>query len=258
METTTLPAGLAVGETESYLLADPAALTKHIKPDSFIEVPWWHFKRTVDRIIAPPADKMDARQTMLLSLDLRKLASAELLAVRLESAGSFFPELQGEELAMWNKFLPTSYELSDYQYDSIPTEAVDCIAIAKQLGCFDRIFICTPEGNTFGGRTKRGYARVKEVVIAGVEQVFSVVYRASKATRAALVRTLDPLAIGVITDYNGVERMYQIVRWGESLIPVEEVKAHVAKVDRQVQNAVVLSVLGFAGIVASIARLIRR
>lgn len=116
-----------------------------------------------------------------------------------DDAARVFGELTGEELATWQRFLPTSHSMEDgdwvdYEFDVPPLAVLEEISTAKSMGIFHDIEIWTPEGQK------------------------------------------DPMAVGVIhmspARLRDQARFFPIVRWGESLMPFEEIQAIVKKLRR--------------------------
>lgn len=174
----------------------------------------------------------EVRHERLTTMGLTRLAAAEKTALRVELTGLSYTELTGEELEMWQKFLPTHYHVRDFAYDSIPEKALDELETAQGMGCFDSIAIWTPEHNDLKGRLQQRASNIR------------------RSIGSALQRSLDPLAVGMIEDHNGTQHFYAIVRWAESLEPVETIKAYVEKVDRQERHTLlaipVILVITFA------------
>lgn len=163
-------------------------------------------------------DEVKQRQALLGELRFHTVQHWETAgADKLFRAQMFYPELSGKTYKLWRQFLPTTVqerEFRDYRFDAPPTEALEAIKTAKELQCFARIEIWTPEGNSF-----MGYAARK--------------LKASEEKIRKFGDRIDPMAVGVAVDQNGVEYYHQIVRWGESLQEVKKIKAHVAKVNWQ-------------------------
>jgi hypothetical protein len=251
-----MPATIGVGESESYLRADPELYGT--PPEVHTPEKRRLFKRFTPVVIAPDAETLEYRHTRLSTLGMSSLIDAEVVAARLDVADNCYTELFGEDRALWEKFLPTSVALSHYRYDSIPQKVIDALETAVGLGCFEEIVIWTPEGNDVNGRL----ARRREVVDERLNEIArdwsnrfsrsarrvsdllddlwprqSFTGRTSIATRRGSDWFDDPMAIGRVTDSNGVERLFPIIRWGESLWSLDQIKAYVAKVDRQERNA---------------------
>ncbi|MDB5185084.1 MAG: hypothetical protein JWN38_892 [Candidatus Saccharibacteria bacterium] len=158
---------------------------------------------------------------------------------QLYTASTLYPELTGSLEKVWRSFLPTVYrERYSYRYDAPPTQALQAIQTAEQLGCFSRIEIWTPEGNSF----------------------FGLVARTCKVMQhklAELSSKIDPMAVGVVTDQRGVDHYFQIVRWGEALQSLTQIKRHVQKVNWMARLLFVvlpflLGVIAVAGYINSI------
>ncbi len=104
-----------------------------------------------------------------------------------------YPEITGYDLVIWDAFLPSSYsckkkEWEEYYFDCIPQSALDEIESACDANVFTDIEIWTPEK-----------------------------------------RRTDPLAVGVLGSRGANNRFaggrfFKIVRWGESLLPFEEIE----------------------------------
>ena len=165
----------------------------------------------------PSADEQTAERERRLEL-LLDAGFGDLMAWELDgedklfTAKALFPELTGKDYKLWRSFLPTIRDLDAYRYDNVPTEALEAIATAQRLNCFDRIEVWTPEGNSFLGLV----ARKLEV---------------ARDRLGELSSKIDPMAVGIALDYNGREHYFQIVRWGESLLPLKEIRQHVRLVN---------------------------
>ncbi len=150
-----------------------------------------------------------ARQQLLSETGFEQVLSYEETQVhRLEMAKLVFTELTGKELTMWRRFLPTTVSTEQYRFDQPPTEVLEVIKAAQAMQCFDRIEIWTPEGNNVRGAIAR-------VIKRGVNRVTN------------FLAEIDPMAVGVINGADNAPCYYPIVRWGESLLPVKRIKAHV-------------------------------
>lgn len=192
-----------------------------------------------DPTTLPSADE----QTGQLAHRREKLDRLEFHGVRrwetqgadqLFTATTLFPELKGRTFKLWKQFLPTTVrDFRNYRFDSPPDEALDAIQTAKDLGCFDRIEIWTPEGNSFLGLVARKVGAAQDKL-------------------AELGSRIDPMAVGVVTDRNGKEQFFQIVRWGESLKDIKAIKRHVASVNWRARLLfILLPLLGlFTGMTA--------
>lgn len=108
-----------------------------------------------------------------------------------------YPRLSDEELNIWGAFLPTAYSsyprpysgvpsFSQYAFDEIPLTALRIIQEAQESRAFFALEIWTPEKK----------------------------------------RIQDPIAVGVVksSHASSSESLYLLCRWGESLIPFEEIK----------------------------------
>lgn len=123
-------------------------------------------------------------------------------------ATCFYPELTGYELEVWTLFHRTHYrkskkEWSGYHFDRVPTDVLEAIYFADGFGGFDDLELWTPEHG----------------------------------------RKLDPMAVGVVghrlgrreqerdlggnAAFNSNARFFPIVRWGESLMALEEIAERV-------------------------------
>jgi len=138
-------------------------------------------------------------------------ASTAEQAQKLWLATQAYPELVERVYRLWRGFLPTTYRLIEYRFDEIPVESLEAISVAQQLGCFDRIEIWTPEGNSFFGYLARKIDVAREKL-------------------AELAKDIDPMAVGVVVGPDGVEHFFQLVRWGEALLPLNKIKRHVRSV----------------------------
>jgi hypothetical protein len=204
------------GETESFRLINDPRQIRSVKKETRTLVRHDNIAGVLERIadyipiIQPATVERDGR---LHTIGLHRLAEAERTARRVEIISYVYPELVDESYELWNKFLPTRNKLEDFAYDSIPDEALGYIETAQAIGAFDSIQIWSPEGNDLKGRIQA---------------------RADARMRArALQKSRDPMAVGIVTDQNGVQRFFSIVRWGESLLPVEQIARYVKKVDAQ-------------------------
>jgi len=231
------------GEVESFSLMDSARQVRAVSRQAHALNPprgSYYSETTVLERIADFIPKIlpstSGRHDRLTTMGLTRLAQAEKMALRVELTGLSYTELTGDELEMWEKFLPTSYSIADFAYDSIPDEALDELETAQEINCFDNIAIWTPEHNDLKGRLRRRATGVMSRI------------------NAVLQDALDPLAVGIIDDQNGVRHFYAIVRWAESLEPVEVIKAYVEKVDRQERTTflAVLAVLVVAFVLLAI------
>lgn len=123
-------------------------------------------------------------------------------------ASRFYPELTGFDLQVWTLFHRSYYEKSKgewegYHFDRVPTKVLEEISVATSLEVFDDLELWTPEGDR---------------------------------------KDLDPMAVGVVghrlgdNDYtvknnlglnaafNSNARFFPITRWGESLLPFDDIK----------------------------------
>jgi len=117
---------------------------------------------------------------------------------KIQRANLFYDKLSREDCGVWSAFLPTKYQYnfdeglgwSKYKFDVIPDEILAEIEEAYSLKLFDNLLIWTPE-----------------------------------------IRMSDPILLGRIS--NPIARRYEdhgyflIARWGESLLPFEEIKRRV-------------------------------
>jgi len=249
MSIATPPTRIGLGDTERFIMSDPSPF---LEDRALREHP---VRAMIGTIFAPAPDKAESREEKLSKMGLVALIRAERKAIPLEAAAMFYPEMVGDELKLWQKFLPSEYSLRDYEYDSITDEALEQITIAQQLGYFDSIVIWTPEGNTFTGRTKRQAAKtrlaiedaadvVAERLAIAVETIGDYVDDALGHLPASRSFNLvDPLAVGIISDSKGVQHLFPIVRWGESeLMSKDEIVAYVKKVDGQVLKAILAGI----------------
>lgn len=180
----------------------------------------------IPRILSSTGEE---RNDQLTRIGLTALLEAERRAAPIEFARVIYPELTKDsndewDATVWEAFLPTVYSLEDFAYDSIPKAALDDIEEAQKSGLFDRIEIWSPEGNDFKSRRQEEAQR-----------------------REILARSLDPMAVGILTNPNGVEQRFAITRWGESLKPFAEIKAYTQRVERQLRT---LDVARRTGLVA--------
>lgn len=160
-------------------------------------------------------DELLERRALLDELGFTNLAHWESEGeVKFFTAKMLFPELTGRNMRLWRQFLPTHHaSASSYTFDNVPQEALEHIRTATRLGCFERIEIWTPEGNSFLGLAARKLHVAKEKLAEFGERI-------------------DPMAVGVARDINGNERLFQIVRWGESsLQAIEAIRRHVRMVN---------------------------
>lgn len=158
---------------------------------------------------------LDARKERLAKLGFKSLQHAETsVAPKLDMASMLWPELVGADLTLWKKFLPTQRSIRDFKYDSIPDESLDAIELAQQASVFDEIVIWTPEGNKLMGRAARAMDSVKDKI-------------------EVLVRSNDPMAVGIITDTTGQQHLFSIVRWGEALWSKQKIARYVSRVNWQ-------------------------
>jgi hypothetical protein len=123
---------------------------------------------------------------------------------------ALYPELTGLELEIWSQFHQSYYSrkqegLADYHFDRVPTDVLTEIDFAVEFGHFDDVEIWTPERDP----------------------------------------ALDPMAVGVIghrlgrrelihslgknAAFNLNARFFPIVRWGESLLSITDIKQMVLK-----------------------------
>jgi hypothetical protein len=159
-------------------------------------------------------EELQARKEKLKSIGFESLSHTESsIMPRLEMA-SMWPELRGSEFTLWKKFLPTVRKIRDFQFNSVPDEALDAIQLAKEANCFDDIVIWTPEDNKLMGRA----ARAMDSALEKLDEVMS---------------KTDPMAVGVLTDAVGKMHFYSIARWGESLWPVKKIAKFVNSVNWQ-------------------------
>lgn len=191
---------------ESYLTTDPTTITQ-----------------TSDDTLA----QLQQREAKLRQLDFHGLAEATTVRMpKFESACMLYPELSGKDLRAWRAFLPTVYGPEDrknFVYTDIPDEVLDYMVTARQTHCFERIEIWSPEGNNVAGRIARALE-------SGAEKV------------SAFLESIDPMMVGVALDHAGREHYFQIVRWGESLLPMKSIRAHARKIKWQMR-ALLLPVL---------------
>lgn len=220
MTTALLPAKThGVGETESFRLVDDSRQLVSLKKETHVLVHGTTANNARDHIASyiamiRPSTTLE-RDGRLRGIGLHRLADAEKIARRIELISYVYPELVDESYNLWDKFLPTKSGLGNFAYDSIPDEALGYIESAQAMGCFDRIMIWSPEGNDLKGRLGQR--------IDAMADEFS----------RALETSLDPMAVGIVNDQNGTTHFYSIVRWGESLQPVEQIAKYVKKVDAQ-------------------------
>lgn len=157
----------------------------------------------------------EVRQAKLKEAGFSKRALVEskngAKAGRLETARVVFDEITGPRLRTWRKFLPSTCDRADFDFDAVPEKALDEIIQANSMQCFDRIEIWTPEGNSF---------------LALVSRRLDV----AKDKLGKLMAKLDPMAVGVIEDVEGRKHYFPIARWGESLLPYKSIKRHVRRV----------------------------
>lgn len=163
-------------------------------------------------------DEVEQRQLLLASLGFEAQFDWESNSgPALEMARLLYPELTGHELETWRRFLPTRERFKDYNFDTVPDEALAALETAQRLDCFSKIQIWTPAGNDFH---------------AGVSRAFdSAVQKADEA-----MARLDPMAVGVATDIDGSKRYFQIVRWGEALLPLDQIERYTNLVQRQLRT----------------------
>ena len=161
-----------------------------LKTESFCKVSEQEVTLVLKKI-QEETEKRSQKEKRANLIDSLGLGSQPLeLPPDLGDIGKIYPELKDQELRIWHRFLPTRYcrnkgQWSGYNFDVIPTEALEYIQTAVSLGVFSDMEIWTPEQKT------------------------------------------DPMAVGVIK--NNGSRFFQIVRWGESLAPFEEIKRKVLR-----------------------------
>lgn len=138
--------------------------------------------------------------------------------VRLERAREYFEELPGMEKWRWEKFLNGTAAPDMYTFDTPPDDALEAIAGAQALRCFDRIVFWYPCPDDIWmvyfssyGKQAEGYSR-------------KALMTADKAT---------PMAVGVIKDHHGEEHYFPVVRWGNQLKTLDEFEQEAHKVYRQ-------------------------
>jgi hypothetical protein len=153
--------------------------------------------------------------------------------VRYDMAQLLYPELTGRRLRMWRHFLPTEVDPERHNFDTPPTEALEHISTARGLACFDRIMVWTPEGSGFFGRTIRWLEAAAETVQRMTNQI-------------------DPMAVGIVRDRDGVDHYFQITRWGESLKSIGRIRREVWVTNMQIRliyqvMPLLLTVIGFIG-----------
>jgi len=148
--------------------------------------------------ISPDSQNLSNRRELCDSLGLTiqsKLANPKVSPHAV--ANQFYPSIQWNQLVIWNQFLPKSYSLNkgqwrEYQFDVIPNAVLEEINFAHQSGMFSDIEIWTPE-----------------------------------------TVQVDPLAVGIIGQYpkgrrlSGNAQFYALARWGESLLPFNQIKQRV-------------------------------
>jgi hypothetical protein len=118
-----------------------------------------------------------------------------------------YPEFTGEELSIWREFLPTRYMKSaagDPQMNALVAFGSGSRDIAGYT--FDLIPI----------EALREMKKAKDMKVFSDIQIW---------TPEEI--SVDPMAVGVTNIGGG--RFYQIVRWGESLKPFEEIREEVVK-----------------------------
>lgn len=199
-------------QTENYALTDVAELTL---PE--------------DRCLS---DEDRQRQKLLKATGMKDRLSFEQESVestdKLWLATQAYPELVGRTRRLWRAFLPTVRRIDEYRYDAVPVEALEAIQTAQRLGCFTRIVIWTPEGNSFKAAVLRKFGMVRDRM-------------------AALFDSLDPMAVGIVVGPGGEKHFFQIARWGEALLPMSKIKSHVWRLQaRLFLLFVVLPVLLFS------------
>src|SRR3990167_5797900 len=107
-----------------------------------------HPDEVVNRDSAYLDELRQERSLLLDELGFRTLSSIERVggvADQFDTAKTLYPEMRGKVIISWKRFLPTIRSPQEYSYDSVPTEALELIKTAKQLGCFKEIVIWTPE-----------------------------------------------------------------------------------------------------------------
>ena len=187
-------------QTQSFLLQDPGVLEK---PNEL-------------------TTELEARHQLLNEVGFHAVHQWEKTGEdRLFAANTLYPEMTGKQFRLWRSFLPTERSFENYRFDTPPTEALEAIQTAKQLGCFDRIEIWTPEGNDFLGFFMRRFESLQDKAREFGDRI-------------------DPMAVGIIRDINGQEHYYQIVRWGEALKPLKKIKRHVRSVNWRMRLLFVL------------------
>ncbi len=135
-------------------------------------------------------------QTETISTQLRKELGFERQqpphsSPRIQKAALFWPQLSPKEFAIWEWYLPTMYlrgsgynEWAAYNFDIIPDDALVEIKEAIDMKVFDFMEIRTPERKHMTDPVVIGYVKIPGY---------------------------DPIG-------------FLIVRWGESLIPFEEIR----------------------------------
>ena len=118
----------------------------------------------------------------------------------IEKALLYFPQMSTLELYVWGSFLPTCYskkegEWTQYAFDTIPLESLECISRTRMLAIFDDLEIWTPE-----------YRSTDPLVVGVVGERGE----GSSARRRTLV-------------FQGGTAFFPITRWGESLQPVDTI-----------------------------------
>lgn len=141
-------------------------------------------------------------------------------------ARQMYPEMTGKSLKLWRRFLPTSCKRSDFKFDEIPIEALEAIKTASESNCFDKIEIWTPEGNNLSAYLLRALDAAKE---------------STREALASIRSKVDPMAVGIVIDEYGKRHYFQIVRWGEALLPLKKIKKYVRSVRQRA--AVLLGVV---------------
>jgi hypothetical protein len=119
-------------------------------------------------------------------------------------ASRYYEELTGRDLDLWMLFHRSFYEKSkgeweQYHFDRVPTQVLEDISFADQLGVFDELEIWTPE--------RRSEIDPMAVGVVGERTVTA---------------QIDWAHWGSNTCHSGNARFFPIVRWGESLMSIEE------------------------------------
>lgn len=158
--------------------------------------------RLVEDDVMRERDEVVAARRRQLCEDLGMTMQAAFVGEQSQDPGVFYEELIGKDLFVWAAFLPTFYskvsgDWENYTFDVVPHEALEEIRTADSLELFDDLEIWTPQ------------RRFEDPMVVGV-----LGRRRGNPSRDNL-RVIDGA------------RFFAIARWGESLMPLEEIRGTV-------------------------------